>query len=596
MKNFRYILFFALLTLFGGLPFGSYAQDGSALPTEKPKEERPAVRFNGLGRTILQDTQIDGDALAGDTVTSRRLTDGEFLLDLEINAQPNEKTEVGSILRLRNEFGGFFGAGMSVEVRELWARGIIADALEYHVGDMDVAMTPYTFYFFDEEGSVNLPEAFRAQREVIYYEQFYHEGNTRRVQGAKLDFGLGFTKILREADFNAFISRVRGTDFLITPTRFTSGGQASFTTRKLYSDWNTKADFGFNLVHTFDDLMSGDANRGIRNTVGTFNWNVQIFKDEDYALNFLGETGMSRVIDKEDSTFFDRDDVFLDAGLKFTWRKPNVSVTASFVDVGPDYFSMAAQSRRIDLRNERALYDRIGNEAARRPLSMFDITRDRALYTFELSDVLMPYDPRFSNTMPYGLATPNRRGFRFTAEQGADQDLVNARIDAAAMTEIRGQGTEELKDFLLLRGSANLNVNKLIDWDSRQRITLGYQYESTQRGGLPVEQIDLVSNLLEVGVETELFDGFDILLGMKFLDARGNEFIPTIDQFNEVRDFPTRFEADDREQLYAAGFRYRFKEGVYLTIQYHGLNSRVQRPEIDNFNLNQVFVIYNMMF
>lgn len=596
MKNFRYILFLALLTLFGGLPFGSYAQDGSALPTEKPKEERPAVRFNGLGRTILQDTQIDGAALEGDTVTSRRLTDGEFLLDLEINAQPNEKTEVGSILRLRNEFGGFFGAGMSVEVRELWARGIIADVLEYHVGDMDVAMTPYTFFFFDEEGSVNLPEAFRAQREVIHYEQFYHDGNTRRVQGAKLDFGLGFTKVFREADFSAFISRVRGTDFLITPTRFTSGGHAKFTTRQLNSEWNTLAEIGFNLVHTFDDLMSGDANRGIRNTVGTINWNLQIFKNEDYALHFLGETGMSSIIDKEDSTFFDRDDVFLDAGLKFLWKKPNVSVTASFVDVGPDYFSMAAQSRRIDLRNERALYDRIGNEAARRPLSMFDITRDRALYTFELSDVLMPYDPRFSNTMPYGLATPNRRGFRFTAEQGADQDLVNARIDAAAMTEIRGQGTEELKDFFLLRGSANLNVNQLIDWDSRQRITLGYQYESTQRGGLPVEQIDLVSNLLEVGVETELFDGFDILLGMKFLDARGNEFIPTITQFNEVRDFPSRFTADDREQLYAAGFRYRFKEGVYLTVQYHGLNSRVQRTDIENFNLNQVFVIYNMLF
>lgn len=599
MKNIRPYLFIAILALFGIQPLSSFSQDGSALPSEKADKNESIVRFNGLGRTILRDTQISGDAMEGDTATARRQTDGEFLLDLEINAQPNEKTEVGSILRLRNEFGGFFGAGMSVEVRELWARGIIADVLEYHVGDMDIAMTPYTFYFFDEEGSVNLPAAFQAQREVIHYEQFYHDGNTRRVQGAKLDFGLGFTRIFRDADFNAFISRVRGTDFVMVPTRLTSGGQAKFTTRKLSSEWNTQAEFGFNLVYTFDDLMSGDANRGIRNTVGTFNWNLQIFKNEDYALNFLGETGLSQIIEKEDSTFFDRDDVFLDAGLKFTLRIPNVSVSASFVDVGPDYFSMAAQSRRIDLRNQRALYDRIGNEAAQRPLSMFDITRDRALYTFELSDVLMPYDPRFSNTMPYGLATPNRRGLRFTAEQGTDDDVVNARIDGASMTEIRGQGTEELKDFLLLRGSANLNINKLIDWETRQRFTLGYQYESTQRGGVEVEQIDLVSNLIELGFESELFSGFDLLLGMKLLDARGNEFIPRIEDFNNVIDFNRTnngMDFDDREQLYAAGFRYRFKEGVYLTVQYHGLNSRAQRENIDNFNLNQVFVIYNMLF
>jgi len=576
-----------------------FAQDGSALPTDKDKkEDESIVRFNGLGRTILQDTQLGGDVLDTDTTSSRRLTDGEFLLDLQINASPNDKTEVQSILRLRNEFGGFFGAGMSVEVRELWAAGVIANALEYRVGDMDVAMTPYTFYNFQEEGSVNLPEAFKPQRDVIYYEQFYGDGNTRRVQGAKLDFGLGFTRVLKDADFNAFVSRIRGTDFFSIPTRFTSGGQAQFSTRTINESLGMKADFGFNAVYTFDDLQSGEANRGIRNSIGTINWNFQVFKNESYALSLLGEGGWSFVEDKTDSlSFFSNGDVFVDIGFKVELRDPKVTVQGSFVDVGPDYFSMAAQSRRIDLRNQKTYYDRLGNQGNRRELlSLFDLTRDRAIYTFEINDVLMPYDPRFSNTMPYGLATPNRRGARFSAEQGVEGDAVNARLDGALMSEIRGQGTEELKDFLLLRGSADLNINDFLDWKRKQRFTLGYQYESTQRGGGEFEQIDLVSHLVELGFESELFKGFDLLLGVKFLQAEGNEYLPRIEQFNEVLDFPANTVFDDNEQLYAGGFRYMFKEGVYLTLQYHAFNSVKGQNNPNDFNLNQVFVLYNMYF
>ncbi|MFN2423696.1 MAG: hypothetical protein ABR572_07955 [Cryomorphaceae bacterium] len=577
------------------------AQDGSALPTDKDqKEDESIVRFNGLGRTLLQDTKLGGDVLDTDTTSARRLTDGEFLLDLQINASPNDKTEVQSILRLRNEFGGFFGAGMSVEVRELWAAGVIADALKYHVGDMDLAMTPYTFYNFDEEGSVNLPEAFKPQRDVIHYEQFYGDGNTRRMQGAKLDLGLGFTRILKDADFNAFISRIRGTDFFTLPSRFTTGGQANFSTRTIDEDLGMTADFGFNFVHTFDDRRMGEVTRGIRNTVSSFNWNLQIFRNDEYALSFLGETGMSSIEEKDDSlSYFSRDAVFLEAGLKFELREPKVTVRGSFVDVGPDYFSMAAQSRRIDLRNEKAFYDRLGADQNIRPLSLFDITRDRAIYTFELNDVLMPYDPRFTNTMPYGIATPNRRGARFSAEQGNDSDPVNARLDGALMSEIRGQGTEELKDFLLLRASANVNIHDYLDWERKQRFTLGYQYESTQRGGVEVEQVDLVSNLVELGFESELFQGFDVLLGVKFLQAQGNEFLPRIDQFNEVIDFNRTnngVDFDDQEQLYAGGFRYTFKEGVYLTLQYHAFNSRKGDNNPNDFNLNQFFVLYNMYF
>jgi hypothetical protein len=596
-QNSTTLLAITLLWLFSASA-SLWAQDGSALPTEKEKPAKSGVQFNGLGRTLLQNTDIDGNILEADTGTIRRFTDGEFLLDMQMNATPNDKTEVQTILRLRNEFGGFFGAGMTVEVRELWARGIIADAIEYHIGDMDMVMTPYTFYNFDEEGQINEAAAFMPLREVIHYEQFYHAGNTRRVQGAKLNFGLNFANVLRDAEFMAFIARVRGTDFFTAPSRYTSGGSAIFKTRNLNGDpKGMNATVGLNYVYTFDDRQVTGLNTGMANQVITGNWKAQLLANDDYTVQFVGESGASSIVNRNDSvTLFSAEDGFADLGLKLTLPKHKLTFTGAFIDVGPDFFSIAAQSRRIDLSAEKTYYDRLGTEQSVRQMSFFDMTRDRALYTFELSDRLMPYDPRFSNVLPYGTATPNRRGLRLGAERGSSEEVIEARFDALIASEIRGQGTNELKAFTLLRAATNLNLHQYFDFSRKLRFTLGYQFEDTERGGEPVEQINLTSNLFDLGVEVELFSGFELIAGSKTLVSKGNEYVPRIDEFNVVRDFPRVFTADDREQLFATGIKYTFKEGVYLTIQYHRLASQKGENNPNDFNLNQVFVLYTMSF
>ncbi|MCB0707005.1 MAG: hypothetical protein KDC34_16935 [Saprospiraceae bacterium] len=574
----------------------SQAQDGSALATEK-EEEGPKFRFNGLGRTILAQTGIDGNILEADSSTIRNLTDGEFLLDLAMNATPNDVTEVQAILRLRNEFGGFFGSGMSVEVRELWARGIIANTLRYRVGDMDVVMSPYTLYNPEEEGSVNEPAVFLPQKEVINYEQFYTDENTRRLQGAKLDFGLDFANVLYDADVSGFIARVRGTDFFTIPTRFVTGGNAQFSTQTFSDSLGLKADFGLNVVHTFDDLQSGEAVSGIRNTVYTFNFDVSILDTKKMGLHLIGETGQSNLEFREDSvSVFKENDSFLDIGAKLVLKPQKITVSASFVDVGPDFFSIGAQSKRIDFDADKSYYNRLGKDNFVRTPGLFDITRDRALYTFQLSDRLMSYDPRFSNTMPYGTATPNRTGIRFGINHGGSDEILEIGINGALLSEIRGQGTFELKSFTLLRGSANVNFHNISSWEKTLRLTLGYQYEAVNRGGLEVEIVNLTSNLIEVGLEAELFTNFDILLGAKLLSAEGREYVPRIDEFNDVKDFPAPYDANDTEQLLAAGLKYEFKKDVYLTLQYQTFSSKIATDNTNDYNLNQIFVLYNMNF
>jgi len=589
----KYLL--ALAVLFTAALEGQ-AQTEGALSSEEAETFLKGVNFNGLGRVYLRQNDVEGDFLENDSLTPRRITDGEFLLDLKINATPNKKTEVQSILRLRNEFGGFFGAGQSIEVRELWARGLIANRIEYRVGDMDIEMSPFTFYMPTEEGVINQPSAFELQRDVIYYEQFYTGDNTRRMQGANLNFGLKFTQVLKDADFRGFIARVRGTDFLTIPTRWTTGGEIKLSSRKLVDQTGTRADLGFNIVHTFDDLQSGEANAGIRNTVYSLEYNIMGYETEKMQYSLFGEMGTSdlKSIDEDDNTVYSSDDVFLTVNGGALFLEKDLYLHAGFADVGPEFFSIGAQSKRVDFDAAQSLYNRIGPDQEVRDITLFDLSRDVAVYTYQLSDQLMTYDPRFSNTFPYGPATPNRRGLNY----GADYEISNvqASLNGALMSEIRGQGTEELKDFFLVQAKVDVDVNKYLEWENNVKVTLGYQFENTNRGGIEVEQVDLNSNLFEAGVELELFEDFEILLGAKLLEAEGSDYVPRIDAFNIVRDFPERNQFNDSETLLAGGLKYTFKEGIYLTLQYQSFDATGRTGSVRDYTLNQIFVLYTMKF
>ncbi len=583
--------------LFLSIPVWMLLLSGNAgAQAPDPDAEDRKVFFNGLGRTSIQQTRIGGDLLDTDSLSVENLTDGEFLLDLAVNAQPNDKNEVQAVLRMRNELGGFFGAGVAVEVRELWARGIIADIVRYRVGDMDVAMTPYTLFLPDEEGMVNEPEIFRPQKEVIYHEQFYTEDNKRRLQGGKLDFGLQFDRGLDDLDVSAFIARIRGTDFTTTPTRFFGGAQATLATLPMGSR-GARGEMGFNLAYTWDDLQSGNATSGLRNSVYTLDFDLTLLDTDDLDVHVLGETGQSNLEFKEqEESRFKEDDTFLQAGTKVNLKEYGLGLSASFIDVGPDFFSMGAQSKRIGFARTKTFYNRVGNARNLRMPTLFDLGRDRALYTFQLSDRLMEYDPRFSNTQPYGQATPNRKGLHLGVDYTPAGAIIDAELGLWLLEEIRGQGTFELKKFRLLRALANLNVHQYLDWEKTFRLTLGIQNEQVMRDGEPVEEVDLSSNLLEVGVEAEAFNRFDVLLGAKYRSAKGTDYVPLIETFNDVKDFPAPFIADDTEALLGAGFRYRFKDGVYLTVQYQNFSFNQPEDAGKDYRLKQVFVLYSMSF
>jgi len=568
-----------------------------------PEEEVGAgLRFNGLGRAYIQQSDLGGMLADTDTTTAQTLADGEFVLDLAINAQPNRVTEVQGVLRLRNEFGGFFGSGVTVEVRELWARGIVANAIEYRVGDMDLALTPYTVHLPDRDGTVNTPEVFVPQQDVVDYEEFATGNNERRLQGGRVDFGLAFDQAVEALDVRTFLARLRPTDFQTTPTRLIGGGRVGLTS-SAFGPTSARAMLGVNFTSTWDDLESGNANAGIRNHVLTVDGALTVLDQDALKLAIVGEGGRSiaRQVEEPSETepeveALRESDTFVDIGLAAELKGTGLDASVHVVDVGPDFFSVAAQSTRIDYGRTRSLYNRIGNERNQRSIGLFDLSRDPAVYTYRIEDRLMAYDPRYNNVLPYGRATANRRGVRLEADYAPESGVVDAGLLVAVLREIRGQGTEQLKDFLLIRGEADVPVAPLLGYSRELAISLGAQVENTSRGGNEFETVDLSSFLVEAGITAEIYDRLDILLGTKVRQSDGRDYVPQIENFNDVRDFPDPFVTNDSETLLGAGLRYRFSDDVYLTVQVQQYRYGDDATPADDYQFNQVFALYSMSF
>ena len=136
---------------------------------------------------------------------------GYALVDLGFNISPNKNTEILGMIRINNKYGGFYGAGVAFDVRQLWVKGIIADVVRYQLGDINLKQTPFTLYNHNEDQMISQPGVFQLQRDIVNYETFY-KSNTWRQQGLSLDWGLQFNKFVKELNFNAYLTRMNATE------------------------------------------------------------------------------------------------------------------------------------------------------------------------------------------------------------------------------------------------------------------------------------------------------------------------------------------------------------------------------------------------
>jgi hypothetical protein len=552
--------------------------------------QKEKFQVNGAGRAYLFSNELDIDQ-AIDTTTAKKSNYGHTLLDLGFSIYPNSNTEVISIFRIRNELGGFWGGGTSFNVRQLSLKGVAGNIVKYELGDIDLKLTRYTLFNSIEEGVVNESDVFAVRRDIVYYDMFYNRDNTWRMQGAKIDFGLNFTKAIKTIDFRGFITRQRPTDGILVPERLYGGGAINIIQSK-------NLQIGFNSINLFDLTRTIADSIKFSNSVHTTTLNYQKDVSDNLEVGFKSEAGISYSNYKNYNDIFvpeKNDDWFYDAAITSNFKKQNITVNLGYKDVGADFTAPGAQTKRINFSRTPGLFQQFTNDFVPRPLSYIDFYNSNSDNSFRITEQLMAYNAAYANTNPYGDATPNRRGVYLESVREDTSKFRRSFINAAMLSESLGTGTINKKNFLVVRGGTDLFVNDFFNWKKDLKINLGVQYESTNRKGEQFEAVALNSTFLDAGLAIEMVEDLRFLVGFKYWAAKGNEFIILRDKYNTVIDFQP-VEINFVEYVYAAGLKYNFSQKNALTIQYEMYSIKHAANLGINYGINNFNILYSLNF
>ena len=544
------------------------------------------IQFVGTARSILNNDDI---LVKDDTITSKSNMGGYALIDLGVNIFPNKNTEVLGMIRIKNQLGGFYGAGVTFDVRQLYVKGIISNVVRYQLGDINYKLTPFTFYNNDYDDLMQHPQVFNIQKDIVNYETFY-KNNTWRQQGAALDFSLEFSKFLKEIKFNGFINRINVTDFNTVPDRFFTGGNIGIQQSK-------NVFVGFNYVSLFDLSGTSQNNSGFNNNVSSINYEVKFDKDNLVETRLFGETGLSNSGYSNDTSAPKLNDFFINMGISNLLKASHLKFSLSYLNVGPNFRSAGAQSKRLNYNNTPSFYDRYTNQQSLRSIGLFDLIRDEKLYNRSInSDGLMAYNPAYNNAMPYGIATFNRQGINAKVNFNDPKKIFNLEIETYILKELIGQGTTKLKSFKIIKTNAELNLKKLISIENNFKITAGFSFQSSIRNSeTNYEEINLNSAIVNSGIEFELYKNIDILAGFIYNQAKGNEILPSRNIYSEVIDF-NEYNINIKELMLGGGLRYRFSDKIYLAALYQNYDNSNKLNSQFSYSMNQFIIIYNMKF
>ena len=555
------------------------------------------VWFDGQSRSFFSRDAL-GEMDRPDTTSPRNLSEGYNLLDINTHIEPADNLEVFAQLRVRNRFGGFFGAGTTIDVRQLRASGVIKDKVRFSIGDLYLKQSRFTLFNPDEDLVRNEGEAFRAYRDIVHYENFYQD-NRWRLQGIQTDFSMRFDRSIRTLEFDAFLTRPRGseslTSTLFTPDLLMAGGS-------VVSQMGRKTRVELNWVNLFEVPSSGTTHQSLRNPVVRAgierqdemgNWTVRHAVEGGYAqrhwlFSQLEDGGA-------DSSGYRTEGVYIELRSEPMRMDSLWSFHYGVRHVDPGFRSGGAQTRRLDLGGSVPLtvYPIYSDEVLDRPVAMFDLMASDGVYNQMLSATLMEFHPVYSNVLPYGDATPNRQGAFLQVNRRHAQGEWEVQFDGGAFREIIGQGTPDLRQFNLLAGRLAWRADRTLGWNRTVDLTVGADVEQTSRRGESLAAVDLSRRVLDVSANVEVADRLFLQGAIKRLDAEGNEFITERNGFGSIRTFRAR-EYDVSDHILSAGLWYAFSDAVYANVQYSGWGSSLADPLQPDFNYRRLLFVFSV--
>jgi hypothetical protein len=547
-------------------------------------QKEKKISFVGGARSVMNNNQLTVTDSLIDSTTAKRNTGGYALVDLGVNIKPNKNTEILGMFRIRNGYGGFWGSGVTFDVRQLYIKGIVANAIRYQVGDLNLKQTPFTLYNHHADAIDSLPAIFALQNNIIAYEKFYRN-NTWRMQGANVDFGLQFNKLAKELNVTGFVTRLGATNFANVAERLMAGAVVEL----VQSD---KLKISYNVNGAFDVLGTIRDSNVWHNTVQTFDATYKTkLKQKEIMLN--AEVGKSSYGYSLDTLAPKLNDYFIHAKATVNFEPQHLAASLGYLNVGPQFRSIGAQSKDVNYNALPQFFDRYTNTQSFRPLGLMDVVANDNIYSRTISSRPMVQNNLFNNAMPFGIATENRNGVYAKVNYKKD---IDATLTYYNLSEIQGQGTLALRKFNIVKLNANVPLHTYFHSNKKLELQVGTQQQSIKRtSNAEVENVNFVSSNVTCGLRYEIFKDFDLLGGYMLQNTAGDDFIAERDNYNSIIYFYQQ-KYDVQQNLKAVGLRYNFTPKIFLSTHYQQAQFTDGNKQFANYSINQFSIIYNMLF
>lgn len=542
------------------------------------------VKFGAISRGIVQES-----TLADDTLNPIRNNTSTAVVDLRLNINPNKKTEIGTVVRMQSEQGGFYGSGSELALRQLYVKGTIYNVVNYEVGDIYLQLSPYTLYNNEAEGAINEASVFGELRNDYAYYDNFNIGNSWWTQGGHVDFGLNLDTLGETGmKFDLFTSRINAPSSM----RFMNGAKVSYFKKKNYG-------VNVNAVQLFDAQQVNPTVEGVNNNVVSLEGNYRVDLSSNYVM-IDAEGGLSKYkvnAPLESAVNYitpaDKNGQFLTLKASYNTGDERIKAGTRYIQNSANFLSAGAQSKRINYAGNPQVFQNVANDPFNsRSIQLYDLMAERTIYNPGISTTLMSYDPKYGNALPYGMATPNRTGLFVDASYSDSANVFDVAIETALLSDAIGVGTSEKRKFTHMKLEANLNVNDLIGFKRTLKLYGGALYNKTTRGG-DVSNIDLTSMHIDFGLDAEVLSNLYLILGLKQLTAEGNEFLYDLSSDNEYT-IPAFYTVDGSETMLGLGARYQFSDNMYLSIKNISVDSKNSAVANGDYKFNQWMLFFSL--
>jgi hypothetical protein len=537
------------------------------------------LSFSGFGRTVIQKQELSGDILKNDSLSDRISTTGYSLFDIRTTYQAGDWFKFSADTRLKNFFGGFGGVGLSLQVRQIKLEGLVSKYVKYTLGDVDVKMSPFTFWNYAEPISQSESEIFQFRRNIVQYENFNFD-NHWRMRGAHIKSVINLKGERSQLKFQVFslVNRSETKWKNTTPRR--TGGSAGW----FFKDYIEISGNSILFIQPLE-LISLDH----------INVNSSIWKTmlpiKNWLIGTKGEFGSSKAF----SNYIlseDKSDYFIQSKIQAEQTKLGLSFSAGYQEVGPYFRNPGAQTLRNSGNAQPEFFSTFSNNSLPSIANMLDRTSDEKIQNRDLQAYRNSYLPQYSLVSPYGNATPNRMGYFLEFSFLPKSKMASLEMKTQNFSEIKGEGVFNKRKFNTLNMNGMFSFSKALGFKKSCELNAAFRQESSKRaGGLPVKmEIDF----WELGSKIEFIKDVNFLFGFKSLSANGNEVYSNIDAYNEIQTY-TPFTFENKEYLLGTGFQFHFTEKCFLMLSgYFSKNENSQN--VPSYSIDQFYSNFSYQF